>query len=52
MSTLEMPTREKVCIIGGGFSGLGLGTQLKFQRIPFDILEKDRFHGGNWYHGV
>ena len=47
-----MRTAEKFCIIGAGFSGLGVAAAMTRARIPFDIIEASDDVGGNWYHGV
>ncbi len=47
-----MSTEQRYCIIGGGFSGLGVAAAMSSHGIPFDLLEADDDVGGNWYHGV
>jgi hypothetical protein len=42
---------NKYCIIGGGFSGIGLGKCFVQGGLPFDILERIDDFGGNWYSG-
>jgi uncharacterized NAD(P)/FAD-binding protein YdhS len=47
-----MNHEEKFCIIGAGFSGLGVAAAMTRNGIPFDVLEASDDVGGNWYHGV
>ena len=41
----------KYCIIGGGFSGVGLGKTLRMNGFDVTIYEKEDDFGGNWYFG-
>jgi uncharacterized NAD(P)/FAD-binding protein YdhS len=47
-----MKTEDKFCIVGAGFSGLGVAAAMTRAEIPFDVIEADDDVGGNWYHGV
>ncbi len=38
-----------VCIIGAGFSGLGMAIKLEQLGVNYRILEKDRALGGTWW---
>src|SRR5919199_1287918 len=40
------------CIIGAGYSGLGVARAFKERGIPYDQFEKNRYIGGNWADGV
>ena len=46
----------KVCVVGAGFAGIGMGVKLKSAGIPFVIIEKGSRVGGTWrdnqYPGV
>lgn len=48
----EVPTREKIAVVGAGFCGLGIAGAFTRHGIPYDVLEMDNDVGGNWYHGV
>lgn len=39
---------EKICIIGGGPTGLTLGKELKEAGIEFDLFERESDFGGVW----
>ena len=43
---------RRVCVIGAGFSGLGVAHALKRDGIAFDLVEATGAAGGNWSHGV
>jgi dimethylaniline monooxygenase (N-oxide forming) len=43
-----MPSRQKVCIIGAGSSGIVAAQVLDARGIPFDCFEKGSQIGGNW----
>lgn len=43
---------HRVCVIGAGFSGLGVAQALKSDGIDFDLVEETDAVGGNWSHGV
>jgi hypothetical protein len=43
-----MNAAEKVCIIGGGPLGVGLGRELNEGGIPFDLYETESDFGGVW----
>lgn len=47
-----MSTRERFCIIGAGYAGLGLARAFTQAGIPYDQLEATDRIGGNWSHGV
>jgi len=51
-SWIDVPSRDRFCVVGAGFGGLGMGTQLKMRLLPFHILEKTTHYGGNWSHRV
>ncbi|MFO0948002.1 MAG: NAD(P)-binding domain-containing protein [Planctomycetota bacterium] len=42
----------RYCIIGAGYSGLGVAKAFRDAGIPFDCFEKNDAIGGNWYDGV
>lgn len=44
--------RERVCLIGAGYSGLAAAYALKKAGIDYDHLEATDRLGGNWSHGV
>jgi 4-hydroxyacetophenone monooxygenase len=51
------PPRERlghfhVLVIGGGFSGVGMGLKLAEAQIPFTIIEKNAQYGGTWYENT
>jgi dimethylaniline monooxygenase (N-oxide forming) len=43
-----LPSRQKVCIIGAGSSGIVAAQVLDARGIPFDCFEKGSQIGGNW----
>ena len=44
--------KERICIIGGGASGISVGKSLFQAGIEsFDIFEQEDDFGGNWYFG-
>lgn len=43
---------RRVCVIGAGFSGLGVAHALTRDGIAFDLVEATGAVGGNWSHGV
>jgi len=43
---------DRVCVIGAGYTGLGLAYALKTAGVPYDQVEATRRIGGNWSHGV
>ena len=46
---VSSPRRVRVAIIGGGFTGLGMGIRLRqFGIEDFEILERSREIGGTW----
>jgi hypothetical protein len=47
-----MSTRNRICIVGAGFTGLGAAKAFRDAGIEYDHLEADDAIGGNWYHGV
>lgn len=56
-STRNHPRRNveagrRVCVIGAGFSGLGVAHALQRDGIAFDVVESTDAVGGNWSHGV
>ncbi|MBI2711746.1 MAG: NAD(P)-binding domain-containing protein [Bdellovibrio sp.] len=40
------------CVIGAGFSGLGIAKAFQEYGISFDVYEKNSDIGGNWLNGV
>lgn len=44
----EVPEGFKVIVIGAGFSGVSMGTQLNLLGIPFEVYEKRPDVGGTW----
>lgn len=42
----------KVCVIGAGFSGIGIGYTLNDMGIDYDIFEKNDDVGGTWYDNI
>ncbi|WP_376795712.1 flavin-containing monooxygenase [Thermogemmatispora sp.] len=42
----------RYCIIGAGYSGLGIARAFQEAGIAFDIFEKNDDVGGNWLNGV
>ena len=44
--------RDRVCLIGAGYSGNGLARALQRAGIAYDQLEATDRIGGNWSHGV
>lgn len=44
--------RQRVCIVGGGSSGLAVAKALQDCGVPFDCLEKESDLGGNWLYGA
>ena len=51
-SATSRETDRLVCIIGAGFSGLGVAQALQHDGIAFDVVEATGAVGGNWSHGV
>lgn len=47
-SAAEVPAGFKVVVIGAGFSGVAMGTQLNLLGIPFEVYEKRPDVGGTW----
>ena len=46
----KLPETEfSVCIIGAGFSGIGMGIKLKQMGVKFRIIEKASHLGGTWW---
>ena len=46
----KLPETEfSVCIIGDGFSGIGMGIKLKQMGVKFRIIEKASHLGGTWW---
>ena len=46
----KLPDTEfSVCIIGAGFSGIGMGIKLKQMGVKFRIIEKASHLGGTWW---
>ena len=41
-------TKDKICIIGAGPSGLAAAAELKKRKLPFDIIDKGKRVGGMW----
>lgn len=48
ISGITLNDECKVCIIGGGPIGVGVGKCLKQNGIPFDIIEREKDFGGLW----
>ena len=46
--TDEQKKKNRVIIVGGGFSGIGMGCILKMAGMDFLILEKGSQVGGTW----
>lgn len=44
----QIPTREKVLIIGAGPAGLAAAASLKALKVPFDIVDRADHVGGIW----
>lgn len=44
----QIPTREKVLIIGAGPAGLAAAASLKALSVPFDLVDRARHVGGIW----
>ncbi|MDP3950645.1 NAD(P)/FAD-dependent oxidoreductase [Microbacterium sp.] len=44
----QLPEDFKVIVIGAGFSGVAMGTQLNLLGIPFEVYEKRPDVGGTW----
>jgi cation diffusion facilitator CzcD-associated flavoprotein CzcO len=44
-------SEEKYLILGGGYSGIGIGKCFTQAKIAFDIIERNDDFGGNWYYG-
>ena len=44
----QIPTREKVLIIGAGPAGLAAAASLKALEVPFDIVDRADHVGGIW----
>jgi len=44
----QIPTREKVLIIGAGPAGLAAAASLKALEVPFDIVDRAAHVGGIW----
>ena len=42
------PSFPRVCVIGGGSSGITVAKALYEARVPFDCFEKGPYIGGNW----
>jgi len=40
------------CVIGAGFAGLAMASELQRRGVPFTVLEQERALGGNWHSGV
>ena len=47
-----LPSEQKFCVIGAGFSGLSVAAAFKRNNIPYEQIELDKDIGGNWFHGV
>ncbi|WP_114853608.1 NAD(P)/FAD-dependent oxidoreductase [Brachybacterium sp. YJGR34] len=45
---VQIPTREKVLIIGAGPAGLAAAAALKALEVPFDMVDRARHVGGIW----
>ncbi|WP_263975377.1 NAD(P)-binding protein [Leptolyngbya sp. 7M] len=44
--------KEKIAVVGAGFSGLAVMAAFQRHGILFDGFEADEQIGGNWLHGV
>ena len=44
----QIPTREKVLIIGAGPAGLAAAAALKALEVPFDLVDRAAHVGGIW----
>ena len=44
----QIPTREKVLIIGAGPAGLAAAAALKALEVPFDLVDRAKHVGGIW----
>lgn len=44
----QIPTREKVLIIGAGPAGLAAAASLKALQVPFDLVDRAKHVGGIW----
>ncbi|MFC7464425.1 flavin-containing monooxygenase [Brachybacterium sp. GCM10030252] len=44
----EIPTREKVLVIGAGPAGLAAAAALKALDLPFDLVDRAKHVGGIW----
>ena len=45
-----VPTKDfNVCIIGAGFSGIGMGVKLREIGVKYRIIEKSERLGGTWW---
>lgn len=49
---LEAGEMDRVCVIGAGFTGLGMAKALRDRGIAYHHLEKNADVGGNWLNGV
>jgi hypothetical protein len=49
---VTLAERGAVCVIGAGFTGLGVAKALRDRGIAYDHLEKNDDVGGNWLNGV
>ena len=52
MKVKSTSPRRRYCIIGAGFSGLGVAKAFRDAGIPYDQIEREPFVGGNWANGV
>lgn len=48
----EEDTKNRILVVGAGFSGLGTCAALRRHGIAFDCVERTGKIGGNWAHGV
>ncbi|MCL6422369.1 NAD(P)-binding domain-containing protein [Brachybacterium sp. JHP9] len=48
ISFADVPTREKVLIVGAGPAGLAAAASLKAARVPFDLVDSASDVGGIW----
>ena len=46
------PGRDRVCLIGAGYVGIGVARELQRAGIAYDQLEAREEVGGNWRYGV